>query len=133
MADLNPNSPGYLTQTLGVDLSGNELIYAPKITISASADYRIPIGVDEMYLHANYYHNGRSFPEPDNQFVIKAYDTVDLQVGYQMDDGRFGVQLYANNVFDTRYLVTATPFYPFGVNAQAGDPRTYGVRLTTRF
>ncbi|MDE0226042.1 MAG: TonB-dependent receptor [Gammaproteobacteria bacterium] len=91
------------------------------------------------YAQATYSYTGDSW----NQLVTAGYvefapqlqapyDTMDVRVGWVLQEGRYGVELFATNVFDEQAQI-------FINTAQADRrittirPRTFGVRLRTRF
>ena len=91
------------------------------------------------YAQATYAYTGDSW----NQLVASGYvefaprlqapyETLDARVGWNFQDGRYGVELYATNLFDEQAQI-------FINTAQADQrittirPRTFGVRLSSRF
>ena len=91
------------------------------------------------YAQATYSYTGDSW----NQLVTAGYvefapqrqascDTMDARLGWVFKDGRYGVELFATNLFDKQAQI-------FIITAQADQrittirPRTFGLRLRTRF
>ena len=137
-----PNIPG--------GLDGDRLPNTPEWSASLSADYEWPVWNDaRAYVGGNFrwvgdQYSGGFSPTYRAAFgerlEIDSYTTVDLRAG--VDKGRFNVQLYAKNLFDTdgfgnlayprvvpasleptstaRNLVSATPFRPRTIGVTAG-------------
>jgi iron complex outermembrane receptor protein len=62
---------------------------------------------------------------------------TDLVVGYEAASGRWGVSAFVNNIENNAVLSNATPNPSYSANgvvaATLRPPRTYGVRLSSRF
>lgn len=133
-----------LTQELGdrIDLSGNELISAPKFSSTFSADYTRPVAnsldvnfhVDGSYRSRQWYsaYNGSSGYDRIQQ---KAYTLINGRVGVSSPDRGYSVALWAKNLLNTKYD-------SYAINLQAGFgydyflsgmPRTYGVEVGYKF
>jgi iron complex outermembrane receptor protein len=135
------------TETIGdaddrVDLSGNELILAPKLNYSVSVDYDI-VTTDTGYLTIN----GNTNFQDDQWFSAynekngygevgqEAYYVVNGRLSWHAADDSFSVSIWGKNLADKEYDV-------YGINLQAGfghdsylggQPRTYGAEATFRF
>lgn len=132
-------------------LKGDELPYTPKISANLSADYEWPIGDDvEAFVGGNVRIVGdqtAGFSAAyrtafGRRIEIDGYATTDLRAGVNF--GRFSVQAYARNLFDTYGVVSATGF-PFAVPPALGGtnrqlinvstirPRTFGLVVGAAF
>lgn len=135
------------TETLGdpddrVDLSGNELISAPKINFSLSVDYDLLI-TDFGYLSIN----GNTSYQDDQWFSAyndkngydkirqDAYWLVNGRLGWYANDGSYSVSLWGKNLADKEYHVYALNLQAsFGFDEYiAGEPRSYGMEVTWNF
>ena len=73
---------------------------------------------------------GQTFFDEANTVEQDSYALVNARLGYEFD--RYGVYLFANNLFDTRYIVQG--FDIGGTRAGAfGAPATYGVQFRSSF
>ena len=115
----------------GTDFTGNRLPYSPSFTFNVAAQYRSPFG---LFVRGEVQGVGETFFEEANAQNIRqgAYVLVNARLGYEF--GRSGIFLFANNLFDTRYITQA---FDLGVGGAAtgsyGAPRTFGVQFKTRF
>ena len=68
------------------------------------------------------------------QYRLPAFETIDLRAS--LDAGRFGVDFYVRNLFDTRGQLSATTNFAFAggpARVTVLQPRTFGAVLTARF
>ena len=109
------------------NFNGNQLPYAPSYTYNLAAQYRSPGG---FFGRLEVQGSGVSFFEDANRFRQDAFALVNARLGYEWDNA--GVYLFANNLFDVRYMTTA--FTALGQDyASFGEPRTFGVQVRARF
>jgi iron complex outermembrane recepter protein len=115
------------------DLSGRTTIRSPKLTTSLGADYRIPVGSDELGINVSYYFNDGYFWEPDNSLRQPSYSLINGQVSYAFgSDKRYKLRLFADNITDKVHYTWAVSS-PFGRKEAADTPRTYGVAFDFAF
>jgi outer membrane receptor protein involved in Fe transport len=132
-------------------LRGDELPYTPDLTINLSGDYEWSLGPDiEAFVGGNL----RLVSDQTAGFSaayraafgdrirIDGYETVDLRAGVEF--GRFNVQAYVRNLFDTYGIVSAGGF-PTAVQPAIGGtglqfmtastirPRTVGLIVGAEF
>lgn len=115
----------------GTDFTGNRLPFSPSFTFNLAAQYRSSFG---LFVRGELQGVGETFFDEANAQNIKqeAYVLANACIGYEF--GRSGIFLFANNLFDTRYVTQA---FNLGVDGSAagsyGAPRTFGVQFRTRF
>lgn len=134
-------------QTLGA-LKGDRLPFSPKYSVSVNADYAWSLGGD---LEASIGGSIRSLSRQSGAYDpvyraryggfarIPAYEVVDLRAG--IDFGRFGIEVYAKNVFDAVGLTSTPSLTSNGIPLNANGalatgvirPRTIGVSLNAGF
>ena len=124
-ATFTPPSPFDGPQTQG-DATGNELIFAPKISFNASANYRIPSSIGEFALDAVVSYRDDVFVSADNRLTIPGYWLANASVGWTSTDGRFGLRAWVRNLFDTDYYANRTE-QALGDIQYLAPPRTFGV------
>jgi len=131
----NPNftpAPPVPGGTASFNATGNRLNLAPKSSFSGSAQYDLSMGSGKAFVRGEYYWQDRVYYDPSNAPIMsqKPYELVNLAVGYNSADSRWGVQLVAKNVTKTRYVITiaANGLTPAGL---AGAPRTIALQFTT--
>lgn len=118
-------------------LAGDQLPYTPKVSANLSADYEWALGSDvEAFVGGNVRLVGdqtagfstgyrAAFGE---RIRIDGYQTVDLRAGVNF--GRYSMQAFARNVFDTYGVVSAGGF-PFSVPASLGGSATPLLNVST--
>lgn len=121
----------FVDPATGTNFTGNRLPYAPSYTFNLAAQYRSPFG---LFVRGEVQGVGATFFDEANSQNIKqdGYVLVNARLGYEF--GQSGIFLFANNLFDTRYVTQA---FNLGVGGDAGGsygaPRTFGVQFRTRF
>lgn len=113
------------------DLTGREQAYAPKLTISAGAQYAIPLGgeatltprVDYAHIAATY---GTLFQNEALGDRLEARNIVNAQL--TLATGDWSIAGFATNLTDQHYVAAIN-----GFRRLAGAPRQYGVRLSRTF
>ncbi|MEM7793985.1 MAG: TonB-dependent receptor [Cyanobacteria bacterium P01_C01_bin.118] len=111
----------------GANFDGNSLPYAPDLTYNVAAQYRAPFG---LFARLELQGVGETFFDEGNTLEQDPYTVVNARLGYEFD--QYGIYLFANNLFDTRYIVQA---FDIGVGQAGafGVPATYGVQFRSSF
>lgn len=121
----------------GLALS-NRLPLVSKWTLSAGAQYRIPVNeTSSVTLRADYsYRSSFSFQLENDPFEIeKGYGLVNLRGQYDFGDGRYSLAIYGLNVTDKKYYLNRTD----GLNSLGiavgipGRPAEWAAEFTVRF
>jgi outer membrane receptor protein involved in Fe transport len=118
------------------DLSGNKLPNAPPVTISAGAQYTLPISTDwAATLRADYYWQDYSWARVfnDNPYDrLRGYTNINLTLILTSQNG-WQVMLYDKNVFNAT-AITGTFLNSddsgLTTNVFLTDPKLIGVRVT---
>lgn len=151
-------APPYVGCTIfrGAGKKGDALPYNSKWTLQGQADYRMPVGGDLTALfHAdvNYRSAWWTVYNPKAANVVRdvdhlsGYATVNLRVGLDRDDDRWGVYLFVNNVFNKLAALaktssaTSSTIAKYQYNGQTYnslfvttiEPRVMGVGFRTNF
>ncbi len=114
----------YLNSDTGVDLSDNQVPLVPQFTYNLAAQYRSPGG---LFARAELRGYGITYFDDENQIKQEPYALVNARIGYEAE--KYGIYLYANNLFDTRYITSGFLFPVPDGTAGFGDPVTYGVQF----
>ena len=126
---MTPDAAGTLT-----DLSGEDLQNAPKWTVNLGFDAHFMIADHgELSVNFQYKHTGRKYNTSlfnTARAEIQPTNLADLNVDYSPTGQPWSVGLWAQNLFDERYIdsVFDAPGV-FGLVAYQ-DPRTYGVSFS---
>jgi iron complex outermembrane receptor protein len=124
------------TNAAGLDYTGNELVFAPKVSLNGRARYELPLGPGTLSLQTDFNYQSRVFFETANDPILSqgGYGVWNARVGYAFGDGRYEGAVFARNLLDRDYLTSAFPLSGLGFNEQMwGHPRTFGAELTARF
>ena len=120
---------------------GRELPYVPKWKFAANARYEWTQTQSVTgYAQVTYSYTDKSWnlliTEPFQAEAVPkrqaAYDLMDLRVGWEFAGGRYGVELFGANLFDEQaeiFINTGN----YDERITTNRPRTWGVRLKTRF
>ena len=118
----------YLNSDTGVDLSDNRVPIAPQFTYNLAVQYRSSGG---LFARAELRGYGITFFDDENEIKQEPYALVNTRIGYEAE--KYGIYLYANNLFDTRYITSGFFFPPPNATVGFGDPVTYGVQVKANF
>ena len=123
-------------QGFAKDLSGNKLPNTPDFTLSAGAQYSMPISADWAgTLRGDFYWQGNSFAriyndKPYDQ--LHGYTNINLALIFTNQDG-WQAMAYVKNVMDTT-AITGTFLNSddtaLTTNIFTTDPRLFGLRIT---
>ena len=118
----------YRNPLLGSDFSNNRVPFAPDLTYNLALQYRSPGGI---FARAELRGYGTTYFDDANQVKQDPYAIVNLRLGYEWQN--YGIYVFANNLFDTRYITSGFQFPPPNVTAGFGEPVTYGFQVRANF
>lgn len=121
---VNSQFKDYTNPFTNVNFSDNRVPFAPEVTYNVAAQYRSPGGIFARLELRGY---GKTYFDDANQVKQDPYALVNARIGYE--GANYGIYLFANNLFDTRYITSGFLFPPPNVTAGFGEPRTYGVQV----
>jgi iron complex outermembrane receptor protein len=110
------------------DVTGNDIIRTPFLTVNFGGDYTIPSSVGDFVVTGNAYYKGKSYWDTLNYFEEPAVWLVNGEVAWSSPDDRFGVVLWGENLLDEEYSLTLV-VSPTATNQVLAKPRTIGVEL----
>ena len=114
-----------------VNATGNQLIYAPKVSGNLALDYRIPSSFGEFAVNGSMSFRDKVFVSAANRLFIPAYAVVNGTLGWTSSDKRFGVQVWARNLLNKNYYLNRTE-QALGDIQFLAPPRTVGVTLSVK-
>ncbi len=109
-----------------VNFSDNRVPLSPEFTYNLAVQYRSSGGIFARLELRGY---GTNYFDDANEIRQDPFALVNARIGYEGPN--YGIYLYANNLFDTRYITSGFFFPPPNVTAGFGDPVTYGVQFRT--
>jgi iron complex outermembrane receptor protein len=121
------------------NLSGNQLPNTPHLTLSAGAQYSMPVGSNwAATLRGDVYYQTNSFARVFNDMPydqLQGYTNVNLSLTFADADG-WDVMVYVKNLFDTTAITGAflnSDDTALTTNVFVTDPRLYGIRISKSF
>lgn len=129
--------PGGATDDLGVpiNIAGNSLPRAPKVSGSVTGRYKFPIGGSaDGTFSVTYSHRGEQFFNPDNRDRTRqgAYGLLNASLDIELND-RWTIGIWGRNLTDEVFRTNRGVSFlgiPFSLY---GQPRTYGAEVRVNF
>lgn len=128
------------TDYVFTDLSGTRMTNSPEIQLSFTAHVDQPIN-DHLRLVATglvthsssilFAQSGSPGFLPPG--VDPGYWLANLRVGIRTSDDKYGIAVFANNAFNSRYTTYASSSPLTGTSRTWGNPRIIGVEVTAKF
>jgi iron complex outermembrane receptor protein len=118
----------YSNPFTGINYSNNRVPLAPELTYNLAIQYRSAGGIFARGELRGY---GTNYFDDANQIKQDPFVLVNARIGYEWK--KYGIYLFANNLFDTRYINSGFFFPPPNVTAGFGDPAMYGVQIKASF
>lgn len=108
------------------DGSGNEMIYTPRWTANAGAQYSMPTAYGTFGAALNYYYSGGFYADSPNQFFQPSYQLFNASLDWSTCNNKCNVRFWGKNLNDAHY------YNHYSISSQgavisAGEPRTYGI------
>lgn len=125
---VNSRFTRYQNPLTGQNFNDNRVPFAPDFTYNVAVQYRSPIGI---FARIGLQGIGKTFFDDANQVKQDPFALVNLRLGYEWPN--YGIYLFANNLFNTRYITSGFQFPPPNVTAGFGEPVTYGVQVRATF
>jgi iron complex outermembrane receptor protein len=120
-------------------LGGNRLNRTPEFTVALGAQYDWPLGAGILSARADFLWQDEVFFRAQNlpQDRQEAYTKTDLRLIYAMQDASFKAEAFVQNLEDedvvNNIVIPAQSLGGPSSQITLNPPRTYGVRLSTRF
>lgn len=133
------NADGAL-QTVGI---APRVAYAPDNSLTIALDYRLPLRVGDLNLHAGYSYQDGTVTSTNAEDNLNTDDRGLLDANISLSNielgvGRLNVSLWGKNLADEEYRLVSTAALAtsgFSISdwSTFGDPRTYGLTLTYEY
>jgi len=114
---------------------GGELQRLPEFSTKVGGTYTWELPAGGIRLTADYSFQEDHFTNLQNTELARSGDIslVNAVLGYDTDDGRFGIALSCRNCADNEYVVQSLDFAGFGfITLYPGEPRTWLVTVTAK-
>lgn len=119
------------------DYSGNNFVRAPNVSAVLGADYRIPLNVGGAVVV------GTDWDTCSRQYFFTNDQTQNMRSGgytlgnarltYELPGDKTEITAYVHNLTDKQYRSHTLPGGFQSAGVMFGDPRTFGLSLTSRF
>lgn len=106
----------------GNNYAGKEFANVPRVTANIGFFWK---NAQNIFFATDVAYLGKKYDDNENTLEIPSYTVVNSKVGYEQKD--WTVSLYANNLFDKKYLENKTKNDATTFNYKLGDPRLVGV------
>jgi iron complex outermembrane receptor protein len=117
-----------------IDVSGYTSPYTIKSTIQIGANGNFALGEkSNLGFYVNVDHRGTQYWDPIEEYKQEPYTLVNARVNANF--ANFGITLWANNIFDTKFNQEFFPTAEFGFNNLRfpNTPTTVGLDLSYKF
>ncbi len=120
--------------TGGANFTGNVTEKTPKWSANLGIDVRVPVGMGELTMSPQIAYVGRTYLQPDNLpfNVENGYTLLNVRVGYELHDGKYGLYFWGKNLTNATYKEFSRQFSGSD-QVLFGEPRTYGIQAIARF
>ena len=113
----------------GVDFSGRATPYSPEWTGSLSGSYNFMVGSNAIKPSLQYTYTGSqwsNFTQAPAEY-IHSVGLVKANIGFTPAKAKWGLSLWATNLFNKQYVVSSLDVPPLFSFATFGAPRQFGV------
>ncbi|MBL4801789.1 MAG: TonB-dependent receptor [Emcibacter sp.] len=116
----------------------NKLPNAPKLTLSAGAQYAFDLGDDmgQLTIRGDVNYRSKTFNNPQNsvEIIQSAYTLLNGRITWDSPDEDWQVAIFVLNITNKDYFTSAENIPAFGVrNAVYGRPREWGASISRSF
>lgn len=117
-----------------LNATGQDLIFAPRLTINAGFDYSLPLaGGSRAMLTASVYHNSGFDVEAGGVGShIDAFTTVNASASWFSRDDRFSIRIWGRNLTNSRYAIGLSSFSQSSQEFSA-RPVSFGITFGVRY
>ena len=125
----------YILPGTTTNLAGKQLIRAPEWTYALAITHDLDLGSAGMLTsRASYYHSGKTPANDPGDYFAPAYDLLDASLTWRpVRPEGLEVALWAKNLTNEKYALTATYVGTLFTNLYQAPPRRYGAEVTYRF
>jgi len=135
-APTTQTTPGGSTLSVfRVDCSGKRAFNSPKWSFNLNGQQTIPLGDVNLVLQAGTRYRGQTYSSADYLPYLRGRANFVSNASFTLSavDERWSISLYAFNLENNQRLTTATVNSAGLFAAAAEQPRTYGIRVGTKF
>ena len=114
------------------DLTGDQVLNAPKLTFTAAASYTVPVGeAGAVLFDVNYSHSSFFKISPGEGNFVRPYGILNASIGFTDADKRYKLELWGRNLTNVKTFGQYTIALASSLTTRV--PTTYGATISTRF
>lgn len=122
----NPDIGGF-TEVITGSAAGKQLPYAPHLSFTLGAHYRVQLQGSELDLNAMLQHSGLFYLEPDNVMRQSDYTRLSSSITWRSSDQRYAVTFWGKNLTNEAVISYGGTLVSGLRTVSYEAPRTYGV------
>ena len=115
------------------DATGNRLPFAPHLSATVNAQYRLPTDVGPITFNTSVSYKSAYFFEPQNLVRQAPFTMVNASIRWAAPGGRYDLTLWGKNLANKKWYAMAGASAAGGEYYSAGDPLTFGVTAGLHF
>jgi len=127
-----PN-PGFTNTTVVRDVSGKDLVQAPKVSATLGVRYKHEFRGVDMSANLQAKYTGRYYWEVSNRLSEKPTTILNSSVTWAFSDRKWDLTVWANNLTNVHYALFINDGYLGGDIQTPAAPRTFGATLGAHF
>lgn len=124
--------PGGGNQTVTSDVSGNDLIRAPRYTISLGANYGFDLDNGRVELSGNLFHSAKVYHDFLNVAVQPAYTLTNAEIAWISPNESLRLAIFGTNLTNEKVVQQITPG-PVGTYLSYEKPLRIGASIQLNF
>jgi len=124
---------GGITQLADISAAGKRLPNTPDWTVDLGAEYKVPIGGQNLTISADYFHSSQWFSDPENRLAQPAYSLVNASATLTFDHDRYSVRIWGKNLGNVAYASQLFMQVPVADVVAYAPGRTFGGTVGVKF
>ena len=118
--------------TVTSDVSGNDMIRAPRWTVNAGADWTVPVANGDLVISGSIFHSEKVYHDFLNISVQPPYTLLTSEIAWTNADKTLRLSLWGTNLTNAKVFQQITPG-PLGTYVNYEKPRRIGVGAQFNF
>lgn len=114
------------------DVTGNDLIRAPRRSLNLSASYEFNVGQGTLRVGANALFSARYYLEAGNRIAQPAYEIVNGEITYTLPGEHVSIGIFGRNLTNQLYFLSST-ISTISDTVAYDKPRWFGATLSFRY
>jgi iron complex outermembrane receptor protein len=124
---------GGITQLADISALGKRLPNTPDWTVNLGAEYKVPIGAQNLTLSADYFHSSQWFSDPENRLAQPAYSLFNASAKLSFADDKYSIKVWGKNLGNVAYASQLFVQIPVADVVTFAPGRTFGATVGVKF